>query len=55
MGFVNHPGIEPYLFNHRNTQKYDYDLPLITDYAQHRAALERPQRNLTISTFMVNT
>lgn len=48
MGFVNHPGIEPYLFNHRNTQKYDYDLPLITDYAQHRAALERPQRNLTI-------
>lgn len=48
MGFVNHPDIEPILFNHRNTQKYDYDLPLITDYAQHRVALECPHRNFCI-------
>lgn len=48
MGFVNHPGIEPYLFNHRNNQKFSYDLQLVNDYAQHRAAIESTKRNLCI-------
>lgn len=48
MGFVNHPGIEPYIFDHRNNQKFAYDLELVNDFARQRQTLERPNRNFCI-------
>lgn len=48
MGFVSHPAIEPYIFNHRNKRKFPYDLALINDYAEQRHALERQKQNLCI-------
>lgn len=49
MGFVNHPGIEPYIFDHRNNQKFAYDLELVNDFARQRQTLERPNRNFVSS------
>ena len=48
MGFVNHPGIEPYIFSHRNERKYAYDMDLVADYAAHRRQLEAGGRNMCI-------
>lgn len=48
MGFVNHPGIEPYIFDHRNNQKFAYDLELVNDFSRQRQTLERPNRNFCI-------
>lgn len=48
MGFFNHPGIEPYLFDHRNSTKYPYDMELVADFAARRQMLMRPHRNLCI-------
>lgn len=48
MGFVNHPRIAPYLFNHRNRRTYTYDMELVDDYVCHRDELEEADRNLVI-------
>lgn len=48
MGFINHPGIEPYIIDWHNTQKFSYDLQLVDDYAKHRHEAEVKNRNLYI-------
>ena len=47
-GFFNMPLIEPYLFTHRNSQKYQYDEQLIDAYKLQKDTLETDSLNLVI-------
>lgn len=48
MGYINHPSIEPYIFDRRNTSKYPLDLSLVGDFAQQAQQLMAPKRNFCI-------
>lgn len=45
-GFFNHPAVEPWLFDHRNTRKSRYDEGLVDDYREHRSEVEADSANL---------
>lgn len=48
VGFMNHPTIEPYIFDSRNTIKHTFDLSLIEDFARQASQLMNLKRNFCI-------
>ena len=48
MGYINHPSIEPYLFDNRNTNKYPLDLSLVSDFASRAPQLMATKHNFCI-------
>ena len=47
-GFFFHPGIEPYIFNERNHNKFEYDEELVKEYLKNRKKIESAPYNLII-------
>lgn len=47
-GFFNHPLVAPLLFNHRNTDMFQYDEGLLDLYKKERSKIEKDSNNLVI-------
>lgn len=48
MGFLNHPQIEPYIFDVRNNHTSPYDMGLIDDYVKRRDKVEKVGPNFVV-------